>query len=237
MLLGKNSEVALGLQSLQVLSASRATGTAKGEAPVAEPLLFQILEERIEELHVKDERWTSLLGSWILSSGCTQYVHVLRAGPRRLTLALSTSPCQPTFAPASLGPSMCFGLELQQATYSHSSIYKKPSKASSTTSIPDAIRRNISGEAYMAVTMKDGTRLNWACGAFSHGGAACNATKQRLKTRGNLLREHSLPQVARALMADLMVGPGAELHCMRVAKWQCITLDWCSGLFNQESSS
>eukprot|EP00435_Cladocopium_sp_Y103_P033512 s1888_g8.t1 len=47
-----------------------------------------ILEERIEELDkVQDERWTALLGSWIMSSGCMRYMHVQRAEPRRLTLA------------------------------------------------------------------------------------------------------------------------------------------------------
>eukprot|EP00435_Cladocopium_sp_Y103_P035527 s950_g9.t1 len=77
------------------LQALKATGKTKGQAPVAEPVLLRILEERIEELHkVQDERWTALLGSWIMSCGCMRYMHVQRAEPRRLTLSFLHCHCQ-----------------------------------------------------------------------------------------------------------------------------------------------
>eukprot|EP00435_Cladocopium_sp_Y103_P075206 s702_g55.t1 len=91
----RNADIKLDLENLLVPAVPRATGKTKGQAPVAEPVLLRILEERIEELHkVQDERWTALLGSWIMSCGCMRYMHVQRAEPRRLTLSFLHCHCQ-----------------------------------------------------------------------------------------------------------------------------------------------
>eukprot|EP00435_Cladocopium_sp_Y103_P057937 s497_g20.t1 len=71
-----------------------ATGP-KGQAPVAEPPLIQALEQRIEELFtVGDERWSVLLGCWMMCFGCLRYVHITRSEPRKLTASFLHCRCQ-----------------------------------------------------------------------------------------------------------------------------------------------
>ena len=61
---------------------------AKGQAIVVAPPMLPFLEERVEELfNSNDERWTALLGSWIVAVGCLRYQHVLRTQPRRVSLS------------------------------------------------------------------------------------------------------------------------------------------------------
>eukprot|EP00435_Cladocopium_sp_Y103_P071658 s1385_g38.t1 len=71
----------------------RVTGP-KGQAPVAEPPLIQALENRIEELYsVGDERWSVLLGCWMMCFGCLRYTHITRSEPRKLTPAFLHCQC------------------------------------------------------------------------------------------------------------------------------------------------
>ena len=54
--ISKHAEVELELANLHLRERARVTGASRGQAPVAEPLLVEILEERVEELF-KAARW------------------------------------------------------------------------------------------------------------------------------------------------------------------------------------
>ena len=91
--MNKNAQQEMDLSNLQVPAKPRATGKP-GQAPVVEPPLIKALEERIVELHaVGDERWTVLLGSWMMAFGCLRYAHITRSEPRRLTQAFLHCRC------------------------------------------------------------------------------------------------------------------------------------------------
>eukprot|EP00435_Cladocopium_sp_Y103_P041796 s1601_g11.t1 len=81
------------LSNLQAPTTPRVTGP-KGQAPVAEPSLIQALEQRIEELYqVGDERWSVLLGCWMMCFGCLRYTHITRSEPRKLTASFLHCRC------------------------------------------------------------------------------------------------------------------------------------------------
>ena len=82
-------------RALQALKWIGQTVTGKtGQAPVVEPPLIRALEDRIVELHaIGDERWTVLLGSWMMAFGCLRYTHITRSEPRRLTQAFLHCRC------------------------------------------------------------------------------------------------------------------------------------------------
>ena len=63
----------------------KATST-KSQALVVEPGMLQLLEERIESMcRGGDPRWTCLLGSWLVATGCLRYQHLRRSTVRRIS--------------------------------------------------------------------------------------------------------------------------------------------------------
>eukprot|EP00435_Cladocopium_sp_Y103_P017666 s3584_g4.t1 len=91
--INKHADQEFDLANLQVPATPRVTGP-KGQAPVAEPPLIQALENRIEELYsVGDERWSVLLGCWMMCFGCLRYTHITRSEPRKLTAAFLHCRC------------------------------------------------------------------------------------------------------------------------------------------------
>ncbi len=89
------------------------------------PPMLAFTEEAIERMQKSgNERWTALLGCWLVSVGCLRYRHITRASPkrismffvgegnRRLTGRAFTSQCRVSSARVSPGPntgSNCMG--------------------------------------------------------------------------------------------------------------------------------
>lgn len=64
------------------------TRRKKGEAPVITPPMLPFLEEQAEALCLAgDERWTCLLASWVIATGCLRHRHLVRTSPRRISLS------------------------------------------------------------------------------------------------------------------------------------------------------
>ena len=88
--INKNADQNMELSNLQVPTTPRVTGQ-RGQAPVVEPVMIKILEDRIVELHaVGNERWTVLLACWIMAFGCLRYTHITRSEPSVLLKPSST---------------------------------------------------------------------------------------------------------------------------------------------------
>ena len=72
----------------------KATST-KSQALVVEPGMLQLLEERIESMcRGGDPRWTCLLGSWLVATGCLRYQHLRRSTIRRASLMVFHGHCR-----------------------------------------------------------------------------------------------------------------------------------------------
>eukprot|EP00438_Fugacium_kawagutii_P006561 Skav207721 [mRNA] locus=scaffold1347:166075:168834:+ [translate_table: standard] len=70
------------------------TSVRAGQAPVAEPVLIPVLEDRVKELHeLGDERWSALLAPWLICFGMVRYAHVMRTEPIKLTGAFLHCRC------------------------------------------------------------------------------------------------------------------------------------------------
>eukprot|EP00438_Fugacium_kawagutii_P021829 Skav232620 [mRNA] locus=scaffold1260:106753:110214:+ [translate_table: standard] len=86
--------VDMDLGNVTVPAVPRAAAGPKGQAPVAEPVLIPLLEDRIKELRdLGDERWSALLAPWLICFGMVRYAHVMRTEPIKLTGAFLHCRC------------------------------------------------------------------------------------------------------------------------------------------------
>ena len=53
-------------------------------------------EETIERVQkAGNDKWTALLGCWLISAGCLRYRHILRASPKRISMSTAHCFCWP----------------------------------------------------------------------------------------------------------------------------------------------
>eukprot|EP00438_Fugacium_kawagutii_P008984 Skav223736 [mRNA] locus=scaffold2572:104065:115736:+ [translate_table: standard] len=92
--MNKHAQLDMDLGNVAVPAVPRAAAGPKGQAPVAEPVLIPLLEDRIKELHdLGDERWSALLAPWLICFGMVRYAHVMRTEPLKLTGAFPHCRC------------------------------------------------------------------------------------------------------------------------------------------------
>eukprot|EP00438_Fugacium_kawagutii_P021735 Skav236229 [mRNA] locus=scaffold132:348798:350914:+ [translate_table: standard] len=92
--MNKHAQLDMDLGNVAVPAVPRAAAGPKGQAPVAEPVLIPLLEDRIKELHdLGDERWSALLAPWLICFGMVRYAHVMRTEPIKLTGAFLHCRC------------------------------------------------------------------------------------------------------------------------------------------------
>eukprot|EP00438_Fugacium_kawagutii_P021873 Skav233042 [mRNA] locus=scaffold909:1189508:1199209:- [translate_table: standard] len=92
--MNKHAQLDMDLGNVTVPAVPRAAAGPKGQAPVAEPVLIPILEDRVKELHdLGDERWSALLAPWVICFGMVRYAHVMRTEPIKLTGAFLHCRC------------------------------------------------------------------------------------------------------------------------------------------------
>ena len=84
--LNKNGQLGWDLQGLSAPTAGSKREAKSRQAVVVAPPMMPFLEEQIEKLYgIGDPRWSALLASWLMASGCLRYRHLTRSNPRRLT--------------------------------------------------------------------------------------------------------------------------------------------------------
>ena len=67
----------------------------RGQAPCVGPDMLGFLEEKIELAHsFGDEKWSALLGSWLVAAGCLRYRHLQVAEPRRVSTTAFHGHCR-----------------------------------------------------------------------------------------------------------------------------------------------
>ena len=67
----------------------------RGQAPCVGPDMLGFLEEKIELAHsFGDEKWSALLGSWLVAVGCLRYRHLQVAEPRRVSTTAFHGHCR-----------------------------------------------------------------------------------------------------------------------------------------------
>ena len=66
----------------------------KGQASVISPPMLMFLEEQAEQMcRSGDDRWSCLLGSWMVATGCMRYRHLTRSSPRRVSMSTFHASC------------------------------------------------------------------------------------------------------------------------------------------------
>ena len=84
--LNRNGQLGWDLQGLQAPTARSKREAKSRQAVVVAPPMMPFLEEQIERLYgIGDPKWSALLASWLMASGCLRYRHLTRSAPRRLT--------------------------------------------------------------------------------------------------------------------------------------------------------
>eukprot|EP00434_Breviolum_minutum_P029334 symbB.v1.2.025947.t1/scaffold2554.1/size89898/9 len=86
--LSNNGRLGWELQDLSAPEGKRGRRSDGGPAIVVAPPMLAFTEETIERMQSSgNERWTALLGNWLIAVGCLRYRHVLRASPRRISMS------------------------------------------------------------------------------------------------------------------------------------------------------
>ena len=92
----KKAKLDLDLSDVDVTA--RKPGQApqpRGQAPCVGPDMLGFLEEKIELAHsFGDEKWSALLGSWLVAAGCLRYRHLQVAEPRRVSTTAFHGHCR-----------------------------------------------------------------------------------------------------------------------------------------------
>ena len=66
----------------------------RGQAAVISPPMLMFLEEQAEQMcRSGDDRWSCLLGSWMVAAGCMRYRHLTRSTPRRVSMSTFHATC------------------------------------------------------------------------------------------------------------------------------------------------
>ena len=86
--LNNNGQLGWSIQDLIPPIERRGRRARAGQAvPIAPPMLA-FTEETIERMHkAQNEKWTALLGCWLVATGCLRYAHITRASPKRISLS------------------------------------------------------------------------------------------------------------------------------------------------------
>ena len=86
--LNNNGQLGWSLQDLAPPTGRRARRTRGSQAVVIAPPMLAVTEETIERTQrTGNEKWTALLGCWMISTGCLRYRHIQRASPKRLSIS------------------------------------------------------------------------------------------------------------------------------------------------------
>ena len=86
--LSNNGQLGWSLQDLAAPSGPRRKRTRGGSAIVIAPPMLAFTEETIERMQRSgNERWTALLGCWLVAVGCLRYRHIARASPKRISMS------------------------------------------------------------------------------------------------------------------------------------------------------
>lgn len=66
----------------------------RGQAAVISPPMLMFLEEQAEQMcRSGEDRWSCLLGSWMVAAGCMRYRHLTRSTPRRVSMSTFHATC------------------------------------------------------------------------------------------------------------------------------------------------
>ena len=86
--LNNNGQLGWSIQDLSAPRTSKARRTRGGQAEAITPPMLAFTEETIERMQrAGNEKWTALLGCWLIATGCLRYRHIARAAPKRISLA------------------------------------------------------------------------------------------------------------------------------------------------------
>ena len=90
--LNNNGQLGWSIQDLAPPAGPKGRRARKGQAEAITPPMLALTEETIERMQsAGNEKWTALLGCWLIATGCLRYRHIQRASPKRLSL--STAHC------------------------------------------------------------------------------------------------------------------------------------------------
>ena len=86
--LNNNGQLGWSLQDLAAPSRTRRKRTRGGSAVAIAPPMLAFTEEAIERMQKSgNERWTALLGCWLVSVGRLRYRRITRASPKRISMS------------------------------------------------------------------------------------------------------------------------------------------------------
>ena len=86
--LNNNGQLGWSIQDLAPPAGPKGRRAKKGQAEAITPPMLALTEETIERMQsAGNEKWTALLGCWLIATGCLRYRHIQRASPKRLSLS------------------------------------------------------------------------------------------------------------------------------------------------------